>query len=70
MKMPVQPPPLSEMSSQRMDLIMKLVREGNATDRYFHWDDLRRRTPPNGATATEWWFALKIMRSTGRHALP
>ena len=52
-----------------MDLIMKLVREGNATDRYFHWDDLRRRTPPNGATATEWWFALKIMRSTGRHSL-
>ena len=30
--------------------------------RYLHWDSLRRRTPPDGLTAREWWFAVKVAR--------
>lgn len=69
MKMPERPPSMAHIREQRMDVILKLVSEGDTRDRYFHWDELRRRTPPVGATPTEWWFALKITRSLGRHSL-
>lgn len=38
--------------------------------RYFHWDDLRHREPPDGLTREEWWTALKLARSQGRRQLP
>lgn len=30
--------------------------------RYMHWDSIRGRTPPDGLTPREWWFALKLAR--------
>src|SRR5690606_19293882 len=46
--------------------------------RYLHWDELRHRPPPAGATSTDWWFALKLRRTgalrplpfTDRHGIP
>lgn len=36
-----------------------------ADDKYMHWDELRRRTPPEGLDHREWWAALKLRRSSG-----
>ncbi len=38
--------------------------------RYYHWDELRRRTPPDGFSSEEWWFGVKIARSQVRRMLP
>ena len=38
--------------------------------RYYHWDELRRRTPPDGFTSEEWWFGVKVARSQVRRMLP
>lgn len=34
------------------------------TDRYLHWNDLRRRPAPTGFTHEEYWYALKLARSS------
>jgi len=38
--------------------------------RYLHWDQLSRRTPPNGWSHEEWWFALKMRRQSQMRRLP
>ena len=38
--------------------------------RYYHWDELRRRTPPDGLSSEEWWFGVKMARSQARRMLP
>lgn len=38
--------------------------------RYLHWDELRRRTPPDGLNHREWWFSLKLGRRARARALP
>ena len=30
---------------------------------YYHWDQLRHRSPPDGLTPEEWWAGVKIARS-------
>ena len=42
----------------------------SANGRYYHWDELRRRTPPHGFSSQEWWFAVKMARSQVRRVLP
>jgi Fic family protein len=36
---------------------------------YWHWDDMRHRTPPTDLTAEEWWFATKLARSNSLRVL-
>ena len=38
--------------------------------RYLHWDDLRRRPPPQGLTKEQWWAAQKFGRLGGRVSIP
>ncbi len=38
--------------------------------RYFHWEDLRHRQPPDTLSRQEWWTALKFARSQSRRPLP
>jgi Fic family protein len=38
--------------------------------RYLHWDELRRRTPPEGLNHREWWFSLKLGRRATARPLP
>jgi Fic family protein len=33
-----------------------------ADGRYLHWDELRRRKPPAGVTAEDWWAAIRYQR--------
>lgn len=38
--------------------------------RYLPWDELRNRHPPEGLTAEEWWFAIKLARASMQRKLP
>lgn len=37
---------------------------------YLHWDQLRHRTPPDGLSPEEWWFAVKTARTSQSRQLP
>lgn len=37
---------------------------------YLHWDELRRRPPPEGLTSEEWWAGVSLARSVVRTELP
>lgn len=37
---------------------------------YLHWDELRRRQPPDGMTPEEWWVSISLARSVLRTELP
>jgi len=41
-----------------------------ASGAYLHWDDLRRRPPPDGLTLREWWLGVKLSRLAQRRMLP
>ncbi len=30
---------------------------------YFHWDQIRHRTPPDGLTTRQWWAGIKLART-------
>jgi Fic family protein len=36
---------------------------------YLHWDTLRHRSPPDGLSVREWWYALKFKRMGGELAI-
>ncbi len=38
--------------------------------RYWHWEDLSRRPPPEGLSTEEWWAAVKFARHQTRRTLP
>lgn len=38
--------------------------------RYLHWDDLRYKTPPQGLSHEDWWFAVKSARRLLYKMLP
>ncbi len=70
MKMPSQPPDISEAlaaASQNMvpgDFVAMLATLSDPT--YLHWDDLKRRPAPAGLTHLAWWAFLKLRRIPAR----
>jgi Fic family protein len=52
-----------------MKAVIRAYEKLTARDRYLHWDDLRRRPAPEGFTHTEWWYALKLKRSSRMQAI-
>jgi Fic family protein len=75
MRVPVRPPSVAAMSLHAVNgsgtaavhhLVNLLVAAPPPAEGYPHWDELRTRTPPDGLTAEQWWFALKVRRSAGR----
>ncbi len=38
--------------------------------RYLHWDQVRRRPPPEGLTHKTWWLGFVLARRAGRQRLP
>lgn len=73
MKMPVNPPELTDLLANANRLIpMMLAAEDEAKrrDRYLHWDDLRFRQPPEGISTEEWWAGLKIRRLSQQQVIP
>ena len=74
MKIPLPPPELSELLPKlgMTQLHRVLSRELGPLvgGRYFHWDELRHRTPPAGLSHEAWWAGIKIARQGLLRALP
>ncbi len=66
MKLPQRPPTLSELFeiSKSVPKAAAFAIKGEEETAYYHWDELRNRTPPNGLSLEEWWLALKHPGST------
>ena len=50
--------------------IISLITQKLPDDRYFHWDELRHRSPPEGCTLEEWWLSLRFQRNSQARVLP
>ena len=71
MKPPQSPPEfgplLQEAASgdpQRLANIFLKSQPVDHKGRYLHWDELRRRTPPDGLTHEQWWLGVSFSRRT------
>ena len=75
MKIPQTPPSVQKLLAElgkpeRMFAILGAISGLEHEGRYFHWDELRFRTPPKGLTQSEWWLGLKMNRQITRRKIP
>ncbi len=74
MKVPLSPPPLAELLSRLgPDGLTQVLNQGPSplvNGRYFHWDELRHRSPPEDLSHEAWWAGIKIARRALLRALP
>ncbi len=69
MKIPMTPPKLDALMEAaeragRFGEIFFAMQDSAIDSRYFHWDELRHRPPPEGLTSKEWWLAVMMRRSS------
>jgi Fic family protein len=74
-KTPAPPPTFSDLFAklrENTDRFMAvMIADGDLDDRdYLAWDKLRYKTPPNGMTHEEWWFAVKMRRRSMQRPVP
>ncbi len=73
MKFPQTPPDFDALLAQLVnnsddDVVRRVLSAQTPLDpkgRYLHWDEIRRRDPPDGLTHEEWWLRTRL----GRRAL-
>ncbi len=74
MKIPLSPPPLADLlpklAQRDLSRVLSLGLGPLVADRYFHWDELRHRTPPRGLSHEAWWAGVKIARQGLLKPLP
>lgn len=73
MKLPLAPPNLISLlkNVSGEDLANAYQSRSQVLDNhYWHWDQIRYRTPPNGLTTESWWVAIKFARSSLYRQLP
>ena len=73
MRMPVTPPPISDLLRTRAERIEDLISSGIGRlpeNKYLHWSKLKYAQPPEGFSSEDWWLAVKMARFSVRHALP
>ena len=72
MKIPMSPPEFGSLLDSALPnrLIAGMTAIREAPVEYWHWDELRHRTPPGDLSASEWWLALKIARRSSRRDVP
>ncbi len=77
MQLPKSTPPLASLTAEFVELQveqqMALLTDSNRLDakgRYLSWDELRRRTPPEGRSIRLHWFGMAMARRAGSHTLP
>ncbi len=74
MKVPLSPPPLAglflKLASKDLPRVLGLRLGPLVGGRYFHWDELRHRTPPEGLSHEAWWAGIKIARQGLLRPLP
>jgi Fic family protein len=71
-KVPVSPPDFESLvnNSGNLRFVDLQYKPLPSEDRYFHYDQLRHRTPPNGWTVDEYWLATKLRRNARSRELP
>lgn len=75
MKTPVPPPAydalLREMQANgRFSIALeKALADGALTKKYLPWDKLRFKTPPEGLSHEEWWFAIRLARRSVQRSI-
>lgn len=73
MRPPETPPEFPELlkgiSSERLAAVLHQANP-LPNGSYLHWDELRRRTPPEDLTDHEWWIGVVIARSALLQRLP
>jgi Fic family protein len=69
MRIPKKPPGafdvMQKAISNDINLLSLFAQHSNIVDakgRYFHWDQLRFRPPPQGLTSAHWWAAIRSAR--------
>ncbi len=70
MKRPETAPTFSELLAQLSGESQVRGLAVGIKDDYWHWDELKYRTPPSELTREEWWMAIKCRRLAGRKAIP
>lgn len=76
MKIPQTPPPMPDLLVKlagepgRLATVLGEGRPVDAKGRYLHWDELRRRRPPDGLTLEDWWLSTAIARQGIARSLP
>jgi len=76
MRMPKRPPSLTDLQQtvaygpERLITLLAAGKRLSVRGKYLHWDELRYRTPPEGLSHNEWWFALKVQRMSAEKHLP
>lgn len=75
MKRPATPPRLDaflDTPTALAPLLAFRLRDSSSgvQDWYYHWDTLRRLTPPEGLTPEQWWASVKLTRLSMRRPLP
>jgi len=77
MKIPAAPPDFQTLLGKSMDedreKWLRAIVGGSVVDargRYLHWDDMRRRTPPDDLSHEQWWFATAMARRVTSRPLP
>ena len=61
------PPSLATLQQQAggsegVAVLLQLTEQARRQENYLHWNDVRRRPVPEGATLHQWWLALKLTR--------
>jgi Fic family protein len=59
-----------KLDSDAVLAALRAPADGQAGGRYLHWDKLRRLEPPEGLTAEQWWFKLKLARADELRPIP
>ncbi|MGH8612689.1 MAG: Fic family protein [Gammaproteobacteria bacterium] len=74
MKVPLSPPSLAELlprlGAKQLPQVLSRGLGPLVGGLYFHWDELRHRTPPEGLSHEAWWAGIKITRQGLLRALP
>ncbi|MGA3058512.1 MAG: Fic family protein [Candidatus Limnocylindrales bacterium] len=75
MRLPATAPTLEQLFeridlNERLPRIFEAVASPTVDGEYPHWDDLRRRRPPEGLTLEEWWLGIKYARVNLARAFP
>ena len=74
MKVPLSPPSLAELlrrlGAKELPQVLSRGLGPLVAGLYFHWDELRHRTPPEGLSHEAWWAGIKITRQGLLRALP
>ena len=73
MRIPASPPSLDKITADiESERLIELITGSyvEATGKYLHWDELRRRPRPKDMSHKEWWLKVKLGRNMMSRELP